>query len=302
MDAKGIIFDIKKYAIHDGPGIRCTVFMKGCPLRCSWCHNPESWQGEPEPMYRPIRCIQCGRCLEVCPESAISFNHGVPVTDTARCTRCGTCLTFCPANARQIIGRVTTAGEVLEEIEKDLVFFDTSAGGVTFSGGEPLMQPDFLESMLAGCQELEIHTAVDTCCYANTEIVRNISEYTDMFLCDIKHMDSDKHKQFTGVENQLILDNITLLAELGKDIIVRVPVVPGFNNDPTSIKQIGLFVKELKSILEIDILPYNSGGSAKAERLGRKSSVPLRPYSSDGEINMLAECLRNLGFIVKVGG
>ena len=302
MNAKGIIFDIKKYAIHDGPGIRCTVFLKGCPLRCSWCHNPESWQGEPEPMFRPIRCIRCGRCIEVCPESAISFVHEAPVTDTARCTRCGTCLTFCPANARQIIGRAATAAEVLEEIEKDLVFYDTSDGGVTFSGGEPMIQPDFLESMLVGCQDLEIHTAVDTCCYVKTEIVRRISDYADMFLCDIKHMDSDKHKQFTGVDNQLILDNIALLAERGKDIVVRVPVVPGFNNDLIAIEQIGVFVKSLKSIREIDLLPYNSGGSSKAERLGRKSAVPQRGPMRNEEINRLAECLQGLGFIVKVGG
>lgn len=302
MTADGIVFDIKKYAIHDGPGIRCTVFLKGCPLRCSWCHNPESWQAEPEPMVRLARCVQCGRCVEVCPESAILLVRGVPAADATRCTRCGTCLTACPANARQIAGRVMSATEILAEIEKDLIFYDTSGGGVTFSGGEPLMQPEFLIALLAECQKLDIHTAVDTCCYASHETVKQVARHADMFLCDIKHLDPEKHKIFTGVDNRLILDNIALLAESGKTIVVRIPVVPGFNDETEAIEAIALFVRGLKTIRQIDLLPYNSGGSAKARRLGRQADVPQRQPVSESAIKQFAERLAEHGFVVKVGG
>jgi pyruvate formate lyase activating enzyme len=231
---------------------------------------------------------------------------GKPTTDACKCILCGDCVEACPVAAREIIGRQTSVVEVMAEIRKDIIFYDQSGGGVTFSGGEPLMQPEFLLALLNQCRSEDIHTAVDTTCYARTATVRRVAEVANLFLCDVKHMDPDKHERYTGVRNELILDNIRMLAEMGKRIFVRVPIVPGFNDDQENIGRTAEFVRSLQTVVKIDILPYNRGGLEKSVRLTAETDdrVSLLQASPPGNSRMeeIAEALRAYGFQVKIGG
>ena len=221
----GKVFDIKKFSIHDGPGIRTTVFFKGCPLSCRWCHNPESQALEPEMMLWANRCIRCEACLPVCKQGAISRDGDFAPTDGEKCVLCGACVEACHAGAREIVGREMTVAQVMAEIERDVAFYDESNGGVTFSGGEPLWQAGFLLALLQACQEKEIHTALDTCGFAPWEMLDAIREHVDLFMYDLKLMDDAKHRDFTGVSNELILKNLQALSQRGHDIVLRVPIV-----------------------------------------------------------------------------
>ena len=225
--SKGLIFDIKRYSINDGPGIRTTVFFKGCPLQCRWCHNPEGQSFTPEVMVRSARCLKdCSECLAVCPEGALSKSGAILALDRIHCTACGECAEMCPTQAIEIVGRRLSPAELLREIEKDRVFHEESGGGVTFSGGEPLSQPDFLDEVLDLCRKKEIHAAVDTCGLAAPDVLERIAAQTELFLFDLKTMDEQRHIAFTGESNRLVLENLKRLAAMGKKIIVRIPVVP----------------------------------------------------------------------------
>ncbi|MHC4169015.1 MAG: glycyl-radical enzyme activating protein [Planctomycetota bacterium] len=298
----GYVFDIKKYAIHDGPGIRTTVFFKGCSLKCKWCHNPESWRISPEPGFRRGRCQRCGRCVDTCKVDAISLAQSRPATDPARCEICGECVAACLSGAREIIGEEMTVTEVMSRIEKDVIFYDQSGGGATFSGGEPLMQPEFLLELLRRCRKQLIHTAVDTTCYAETEVIAKIAEQTDLFLCDIKHMDPAIHRDFTGVENDLILYNIRWLSNAGKRMTIRIPIIPGFNSDRSNIEMTAEFVKSLDNVTRIDVLPYNSGGREKSARLTTDVDLMETEIPSDKDMIVTARILSSYGFEVKIGG
>jgi pyruvate formate lyase activating enzyme len=298
----GVVFDIKRYAIHDGPGIRTTVFFKGCPLSCRWCHNPESWKGEPELGLRGGRCVRCGRCVEACGNGALSLAADGPVTDAGKCRLCGRCVDACLSGAREIIGQKMTPSEVIAEIERDLIFYDESGGGATFSGGEPLMQPDFLLALLEQCRSREIHTAVDTTCHAEPDLLEKVAATTDLFLCDLKHIDREMHRRFTGVDNDLILKNIRRLADAGRQIVIRIPVVPGFNDDRTAVEMAGKFAASLPNVKEIDILPYNSGGRSKAPRLTGNFDLMQTEAPDDEKMAAIANVLGGYGFQVKIGG
>jgi pyruvate formate lyase activating enzyme len=279
MAQTGIIFDIKKYAINDGPGIRTTVFFQGCPLSCWWCHNPESQSRTPTLMYRANRCVLCGECTLVCPQNGIQIfpspngretrsEGNIAITDRSKCDVCGTCAETCYYGAREISGREVTVEEVLAEIERETPFHDQSGGGVTFSGGEPLMQRSFLLALLSACRERDIHTVVDTSGYTTWEALDSIRGFVDLFLYDLKLMESERHIQYTGVSNEPILRNLKLLSEHGNSVYVRIPLIPGVNDDKENLRQFGELLASLPNVTGVELMGYHDIAAAKYEALG----------------------------------
>ena len=295
----GTVFDVKKFSIHDGPGIRTTIFFKGCPLTCLWCHNPESQASEPELMFRESRCIGCGACQEVCDQEAISKDLSV---NAESCTLCGDCVAVCYAEARQMVGREMTVAQVMAEVERDVPFYDESGGGVTFSGGEPLSQPDFLLALLRACRERGIHTALDTCGFALWQDLDRIRRHVDLFLYDLKLMDDEHHRALAGVSNELILSNLQALSERGHDIILRLPIVPGVNDDDEQIRRTGEFAAALPHLNRVDILPYHHTAAQKYERLGKPYQLPTIHPPSDERVAKVVQTLQEFDLQVKIGG
>ncbi len=301
--AKGIIFDIKRFAIHDGPGIRTTIFLKGCSLRCQWCQNPEGQETNPEIILRSSRCaIECNECVSVCPQDAISKDGNSIEIDKAKCDLCAKCEDVCVYEALEVVGREVTIQEVMDEIEKDRVFFDESGGGITFSGGEPLMHVDFLEALLNEIRKKDIHVTLDTSGNVSFEDLDRISDKVDLFLYDLKIMDEEKHEKYTGVSNKLILENLRRLAEQGKSVIVRIPLISGINEDNRSIHMFAAYLQGLKSIKQINLLSYHKGGSEKHKRLRKERSPRTFQTPSDERIEEIKKILSDAGFSVKSGG
>lgn len=298
----GFIFDIQRFSVHDGPGIRTTVFLKGCPLHCLWCQNPESITRQPEITFVASKCIQCGECLEMCPEGAIAPDDDGRVIDRDLCTLCGQCLDTCYAGALNIFGRYLTVGELFAEIERDRDFYARSGGGVTFSGGEPTAQPAFLEAACRQAKARRLHTTIDTCGYVGWSTFRSILRYVDLVLYDLKHMDSDAHRRLTGVPNELILDNLQRIDRLGLPVYIRLPLVPGCNDSAENVRATAAFAASLHSLERLDILPYHRLGEPKWRQLG--SAYRLHDLEPPGrqQVYDLADLAREYKIPIGIGG
>ena len=297
----GTIFNIQRYSIHDGPGIRTTVFLKGCPLNCWWCQNPESQTDKQEMIFWEDRCIGCALCSINCPSGAISMKDGKPVTNRNECIMCGKCSRICPARAREIMGSKVSVDDVIKEVEKDLIFYEESGGGATFSGGEPLSQSEFLGALLDGCKEKKIHTAVDTSGYIPWKILERLNSKIDLFLYDLKIMDDKRHKKYTGVSNNLILENLKKLCLVHHNIFIRFPIIPGINDDDQNIREMGEFLSSLK-IAQINLLPYHFMGIDKYKRLERIYKLADIHSPSKEKLSDISTILRNFNLKVKLGG
>jgi pyruvate formate lyase activating enzyme len=291
----GSIFDIKRFAVHDGPGIRTTVFLKGCPLRCDWCHNPESQEFGPVLAHFPRNCIGCGKCLTACPQGAIRATPEGNVIDRRRCVRCGTCTRECYAEALVLHGRRATVGEVIDEVEKDRLFYENSGGGMTLSGGEPLSQPEFALALLRAGRRAGFHNALDTSGLARRDVLEEAAKYTDLLLYDLKSLDPVAHRARTGRSSRLILANLKRLGRGSVPICVRVPVVPGFNDGEVSLAAIGEFVRCLPAVESVELLRYHRLGEGKYAGLGLSCpTLGLEP-PSDERMARLVEAVRATG-------
>ena len=265
--------------------------MKGCPLSCVWCHNPEGISSGKQKMYAKKKCIRCGSCVSVCPDAALLSSSDGIICDNALCSLCGKCVEACPAGAMEISGIEYSVDYLMQEIEKETIFMDNSAGGITFCGGEPLLYPEALLELLGRCGEIEVHRAVDTTLYARSKIVKEVMRKTDLFLVDLKHMDSDKHKDFCGVPNELILSNLRMVADAGSDFIIRIPLIEGFNTDKDNIVNSAKFLSSLSWKRKIvNLLPYHEIAGGKYEKIGavyNPKKIPMATPSSECQQEIL---------------
>ena len=300
-----LIFDIKRYAIHDGPGIRTTLFLKGCPLRCVWCHNPESWSPRPQRLYKQSRCIGCRSCVDACPQGALNLTaDGIRPTGQP-CSLCGTCARECPSSALEMSGRAWPMEELMAEVEKERGMMERSGGGVTLCGGEPLMDPTYVLELLQELGRRGFHRAVDTSLYAAPEVVRSVAENCELLLVDLKLMDSALHARYTGVPNDVILQNIRLVASLGVSYFIRIPLILGINADEANLEASARFLASLPHRPdEVDLLPYHDIGKGKHERLGTKynpNGIPMATPSESAQQQTI-DLFAAYGLTARIGG
>jgi pyruvate formate lyase activating enzyme len=302
----GLIGNIQRYSLHDGPGIRTTVFLKGCPLKCAWCHNPENISPNPELVRFESRCLHCGLCVDVCPErpktdASAPFASNLPVPRD-RCRLCGACVEACPTGAREIIGRQATVQEIVAALAADRIFYEDSGGGVTFSGGEPLLQYEFLRALLEACQARGFHTAVDTCGFTSPDRLLNIAAHVNLFLYDLKFIDNARHLEFCGAPNQPILDNLQALGRAHKNIWVRIPVIPGINDEPRELEHMARFITGVPGVRQVNLLPYHPIGLHKFPRLGKPYSLNHIVPPSAEYLEAVVARFRAFGLDARAGG
>lgn len=296
-----VVCEIENYAIHDGPGIRTVVFLKGCPLSCLWCSNPETQRKENELYYNLSTCILCEKCIHKCSSDALTSNGESIVINRDKCTSCDSCVAICPTSSLKLVGKTMTVEEVFEEVLKETIFYRQSGGGVTVSGGEMLMNADFTIELFRLCKENYIHTAVETTGFGSFEKLQELSNYTDIFLFDLKHYNSNTHYELTGVHNSLILENITKLCNLNKKIILRIPLIPSLNDDEDNIRHT-IDIAKTNGIREIHLLTYHTLGLDKYKKLQKDYNLPALPKHEPDYIETLKNLIENSGIKCIIGG
>ena len=302
-EPKGLIFDIKRFAIHDGPGIRTTVFFKGCPLSCWWCHNPEAIDPQPELILFESKCIACGECFKVCAQKAHEARaDGSRVYHREECVLCGECVEVCYAGALAMQGKEVTVEEVMGEITRDVPFYDNSNGGITLSGGEPMLQPEFALALVKQCRGEGLHVAMDTSGHVPWRVFEKVLSYVDLVLYDIKQIDDTRHQTHTGISNKLNLDNLKRVGDYGVPVEIRMPIIPGINDAPEDITRAGQFLSGIKGIIGVELLPYHGLGEPKYVRLGREYKLPGLDPPGRAEMNEIAERIRTFELEVHVSG
>jgi pyruvate formate lyase activating enzyme len=299
----GLIFDIKKYAINDGPGIRMTIFFKGCNLSCKWCHNPESMSPKVQKMYNASKCIGASKCLENCPNNALELTSEGIITNYDLCNLCGKCAEVCPTKAFEMLGSTISISDLMKQIENEAIFFDQSGGGVTFSGGEPLMHSDYLLEALKECGKRFYHRVVDTTAFANQEVLLEVAKHTELFLIDLKVMDFKIHKKFTGVSNEKILSNIVELAKTKCELIFRIPLIKTVNTSKENIEETAKFINSLEGNRSVvNLLPYHNIAGNKHSKLGNSINFVEFETPNDVEINTVILIFESFGITATVGG